>query len=130
MEEELLYRAIEMKKKSEEAEKSLEFVSEQIAELGNFSKNLELLENEKEKEMLSHLGRGVFMKTDRKEDKFFIDVGAGVFLRKTNKETREVIAKQITKFNEAKVQIIAELESYAEQFKEMMGEFEKIKNAK
>jgi prefoldin alpha subunit len=129
--QELLYKAMELRKQSEEVERNLQFVSEQIMELSNFKESLDVLGVEKEKEMLANLGRGVFVKADRKKDeKLFVDVGAGVIVRKTPEETKKVIEEQIRKFNDVRVQLSAELEGFAVQFGEMMGEVEKLRGEK
>ena len=126
--EEILYNAIDLRKRSEEIERNLQFVNEQVAELEGFEKGLEFLQNEEEKEILAPLGKGVFVKVEkRKSEKLFVDVGAGVLVRKTPEETRKVILEQMRKFKEAKIQLTTELEGFAAQFREMMEEVEKLK---
>ncbi|MBU0467093.1 MAG: prefoldin subunit alpha [Nanoarchaeota archaeon] len=126
--QELLQRAIMLRQQSEEIEKQLDFVNEQIKELEQFSGSLGVLEKEKEEEVLTNIGRGVHMKVERKEnEKLFVEVGAGVLVRKTPEEARKVIKEQVKKFQEAKLQLTAQLHIHAEQFREMMKEVEKIK---
>ena len=126
--EELLYRAVELKNKSEDVEKNLQFIGEQIAELEDFNKSVERLEKENEKEILANIGRGVFVKADRKiGEKLFVDIGGGILVRKTPKATRKIIEEQIIKFNEAKIKLTEELEYFAAQFRQMMEEVEKLK---
>ncbi|MFH1290175.1 MAG: prefoldin subunit alpha [Nanoarchaeota archaeon] len=127
--QELLQRAMMLRQQSEEVEKQLNFVNEQLGGLEQFSENLKVLEEDKEKEMLASLGKGVHMKVERKEDeKLFVEVGAGVVVRKTPKEARKVIQEQVKKFQEARVQLRAHLQEHADQFREMMKEVEKIKS--
>lgn len=117
-----------LRQQSEEIEKQLDFVNEQIKELEQFSGSLGVLEKEKEEEVLTNIGRGVHMKVERKEnEKLFVEVGAGVLVRKTPEEARKVIKEQVKKFQEAKLQLTAQLHIHAEQFREMMKEVEKIK---
>ena len=126
--QELLQKAVELKQQSEEVERQLDFVNEQIKELEQFSKNLALLETEKEKEILASLGKGVYIKAKRDEDeKFFVEVGSGVMVRKTSKEAREIIKEQIGKFQEARVQLTAQLQSHAEEFRKMLKKVERVK---
>ena len=128
MEEEMLYTAAILKQRAEELEKQLDFVKQQIFELEQFKESLKILEENKENEMLSNLGKGVFMKTKREEnEKLFVEVGAGVVVRKTPKETREVITNQLNKLNLAKIQLGAQLEEFAEEFKKMLEEVEKLR---
>ncbi len=124
----LLQRAMRLREQSEEIEKQLEFVSEQITELRQFSANLEILKESKEKEMLANIGRGVHMKVSRAdEEKLFVEVGAGIVVRKTPNETIREIEKQIGKFQEAKMHLTAQLHEHAEEFRKMLKEVEGIK---
>ncbi len=126
--EEVLQKAMMLKQQSEQVEQQLNFVLEQIDELGNFNENLEVLEKDGESEMLANLGRGVYVKADRKENEnLFVEVGAGVVVRKTPSEAREVISGQIRKFNEAKIQLVEQLESFKMEFGKMIGEIEGLK---
>jgi len=125
--QEILHRAIHLREQSEEIEKQLQFIGEQISELQQFSSNLAVLNNNKEKEMLANIGKGVHMKVSReKDEKLFVEVGAGVVVRKTPEETQEVVKKQIEKFQEAKLRLTSQLQDYAEEFRKMLKEVEEI----
>ena len=127
----ILYKAIELKRKSEETEQSLSFVNQQISELESFSEELNSLENSEERQILANIGKGVFFKAKKEEgEKLFVDVGAGILVRKTPGETKEIIDGQIKKFNDARIRLKMELESFAGQFGEMMREVEKLKKTK
>lgn len=126
--EELLQHAMILKQQSEEVEKQLQFVGDQIIELNEFSENLKNYGKDGEKEVLAPLGRGVFVKADRNVDeKLFVEVGAGVLVRKTPEEARKIIEGQVMKFQEAKTALSHQLEEFAVEFRSMIGEIEKIK---
>ncbi|MCA9485900.1 MAG: hypothetical protein KC506_03590 [Nanoarchaeota archaeon] len=126
--QEILQQAMLLRQESEEIERQLQFVNEQITDLEGFGNNLEALEKSDEKEVLSNIGRGVFMKTTRSAgEKLFVEVGAGVIVRKTPEETRKVIAEQVKKFKDAKIQLTMQLESHADQFRAMLKEVEGLK---
>jgi len=129
MSEELLMKAMQLKQQSEEIERQLNFVNEQIMELGRFSEGLKFMDEDKaEKGMLAGVGRGVYVKASRKKDeKLFVEVGVGVLVRKTPEETRAVIDGQIRKFNEARIQLKEQLEGYAAEFGKMINEIEELK---
>jgi len=127
MEQEILQRAMMLRQQSEESEKHLEFVQQQIAELDDFSQTLEEFDKNKEKEMLAPLGKGVYAKADRKDEKLFVDVGAGIMVRKTPKEARKIISEQMKKFTEAKVQLTAQLEAYRVEFTKMLESVENMR---
>ena len=125
--QEILQRAMTLKEQSEESENQLNFVMQQIRELLEFSKILEELEKNKEKEILAPLGKGVYAKADRKDEKLFVEVGVGVVVRKTPKETKKVIEDQLKKFSEARIQLTAQLEVFKEEFRYMLEQVERLK---
>ena len=126
--EELLEKAILLRQESEEIEKKLNFVNEQIKEMEQFIGKLDVLEKNDEKEFLANIGRGVYVKADRKEnEKLFVEAGAGVVIRKTPKEAKEIVSGQIKRFIEARIHVTAQLEDYAAQFKEMIEQVEKLR---
>ena len=55
---EVLQRAIMLRDESEEIEKQLQFVSEQINELQQFIEGLKTLKNDSNKEILASIGKG------------------------------------------------------------------------
>jgi len=117
--QELLQRALQLKEQSEEIERQLEFVSEQIKELTDFNSNLEVLGENEEREMLANIGRGVHMKVSQeKDEKLFVEVGAGA---------TKIVEKQIQKFQEAKLHLTSQLHEHAEEFRKMLKEVEGIK---
>jgi prefoldin alpha subunit len=124
---ELLQKAQMMQRQSEEAERGLQVIDEQINELEKFNDNLDFLDKSKEKQILANLGKGVFVKSDIKDKKLFVEVGAGIIVRKSAIETRGVIEKQIKKFKEARIQILGQLEEFRGEFGRMVEEIEKLK---
>ena len=127
MEEDIVYRAAMLQQQSEEIESRLQFVNEQIQELEQFSGDLRVLDKNDNKEILASLGKGVYAKSELKDKKLFVQVGAGVVIKKSINETIEVIGEQIKRFEEARVQLKMQLESYAQELKRMVAEVEKIK---
>ncbi len=125
--EELIQRASILQRQSEETEMNLRFINQQISELEEFKEGLQFLETHKGKEMISSLGRGIFVKSSRTEDKFFVEVGAGIVVKKSAGEIREIIEGQVKKFREAKNGLMAELESYAMEFRRMIGMLQGMK---
>ena len=123
---EILQRAVVLQQQSEEAERQLQFIKQQVSELEEFSKSLEALGKTKNEEVLVPIGKGVYSKAkvDNKED-FFVEVGAGVVLKKSAQETKEIINEQIKKFNSAKVGLSAHLESNMQAFQKMLHEVQK-----
>ena len=84
--------------------------------MGEFIKNLNFIIKSKEKDILSSLGRRVYLKAKIEDkEKLFVDIGAGVVLKKTPEETLTIVREQITRLQDVRVQIASQLESYYEE---------------
>lgn len=127
MNPELIAKAQRLESESQQAEETLKFVDDKIAELENFSRILNDFEASKDKEMLSSIGSGVYAKAELKEKELFVNVGAGILVKKTPKQAQEVVQSQIKQLAEARTQIVAQLESYTGSFMELMQEVEREK---
>jgi len=127
--QELLNKAMRLREQSEEIERQLDFISEQISDLQNFHSSLELLKQENEKEMLAHIGRRTYLKVSLLEkDKLFVEVGSGIVVRKTLEEAIKDVEKQLKKFQEAKAHLALQLKGYADEFRKLLQEVENIKS--
>lgn len=129
MDEDILMKATMLKQESEEVERGLEYVDEQISELEQFSEAVKALGDKNSEDILTPLGKGVYMKTKKEDAKLFIEVGAGVVLRKTTEETQEILSGQLKRLKAARLQLRGQLEGYATQFQELLRDVEKIKHS-
>ncbi|MDO8459716.1 MAG: prefoldin subunit alpha [Nanoarchaeota archaeon] len=120
MNEEMIARASELQQKSEEAEKNLQIINEQMSEMENFKGGLSAFKGAEGKEVLASIGRGVYIKTNIKDTNLFVEVGSGIVLKKKPEEVKNIIAEQLEKFSEAKLQLLKQLESYAKELDVMM----------
>lgn len=126
--QEILQKAMTLRFQSEEVEKQLQFVQEQIVEMNEFTKTLDSFNESEESEILAPLGKGVYMKAKKeKGEKLFVQTGAGVVVRKTPEEAKRVITGQIKKFTEVKIHLTAQLETFRHEFGLMLEEVEKLK---
>jgi|SRR3989338_6311607 len=128
MKEELLMRAQTLQNESQEVENNIKIINEHVEELTKFKENLDFLDKNDEKDILASLGRGVYAKSKIVDDKnLFVEIGAGVVIKKTPAETKKVIEEQIRKFGEARLQLEAQLEFYANEFRKMVKKLNEIK---
>jgi len=131
MDQEILQKAMMLRGQSEEIEKQIGFVSEQVQEMEIFLEGLNELAGSDKEEILANLGRGVYVKANRlKEEKLFVEVGAGIMVRKTPAEAKGVVEGQLKKFKEAEVQLKGQLEQYADEFREMLGKVQEMREEK
>ena len=125
MEQERIIQAARTEQIARQLEYNLQLIDAEIAELEDFKNNLNFLAESKEKEMLSSLGKRVFIKTKIEDkDKLFIEVGAGVVVRKSPKDALKIVEKQISRLKEAGLQIASQLNRYRGQLDEFLREIE------
>jgi len=122
--QETIMKATFLKNYTEELEKQLEIVIKQLSELKDFGSGLQSFSESKEKQMLSSLGKGVYAKTNLEDKKLFVEVGAGVLVRKTPEEIQKVIEEQIGRLSEARLNLMAQLESYNNELVSLIKEVE------
>lgn len=116
----LLMKASQLHQQSEEFDNQMSFINQQILELNEFAKTLNALLASEEKEMLSSVGKGVYLKTSLISKELFVEVGSGVVVKKTPQQTLEVIKQQIEKFNEMKSQIQSQNELILRELRDAM----------
>lgn len=126
-EQESMLRASLLERQSQEIAEKISYLSQQIEELGEFSKNIGMFakSSQKGKEAFSSLGRGVYVKSALTDDKLFVNVGSGVIVKKTPEETKKIIDEQLSSFHEAKLRLTAQLEIYNQLLSQAVSEFQK-----
>ena len=126
MDQEKIAYITNVENQARQFEENLQLIDNQINELGEFIKNLNFIIKSKEKDMLSSLGRRVYLKAKIEDkEKLFVDIGAGVVLKKTPEETLTIVREQITRLQDVRVQIASQLESY---YKELENFIRNVKN--
>ena len=125
MDENLLLQASEIEKRIQELTNNLEFIDSQILELEQFQENLNSLKQWNGKEMLSTLGKGVYLKTAMLEKELFVEVGAGIVVKKTPEETQKVVENQIKRIKEARISVLFDLDSLQKEFNNLLVEINK-----
>src|SRR3990172_6671535 len=110
--QELMFKASLLERHLQDFAEKIEYVSQQVAELEDFDKNLKFLKDVKGKEIFSSIGRGVYSKSSCTDNSLFVNVGSGVIVKKTPEETSEIIKSQIKNFHEAKNTLMTQLEVY------------------
>tara|TARA_Y100000310_G_C20687731_1_gene820203 strand:+ start:2766 stop:3161 length:396 start_codon:yes stop_codon:yes gene_type:complete len=111
MDQSVIFHASQLQQQVQQLEESLKIIEQQTAELEQFSDNISFLEKSEEKELISSLGKGMFVKTELKDKDIFVDVGSGILVKKSATQSREIIESQLKKFKEARLHIMSQLES-------------------
>jgi prefoldin alpha subunit len=125
--QELMMELYRSQEQSKEIEEKMKIVEQQLTELQQFSNSLEELNENKSKEMLASLGKGVYIKSKVQEGKLFVDVGSGILLRKSITEAKEVVKDQVKKLGEMKIQLVSEGEALHDGIRKLVADAEKAK---
>ena len=124
MNQELLMHASVLERQTQEIEQNLEYLESSLSDLRGLKEGLSYLAESKEKEVLSPIGGGMFMKSFLSDSKVFVQVGAGVVITKTMKEAEKTIEEQMKKLMEARIQLTAKKEQIFERLYSMIKEIE------
>mgnify|MGYP001592947356 CR=1 FL=1 len=122
MNEETILKAAAIEREARQLEENLQLIEGQIVELDTFKESIKVVIESKDKEMLSLLGKRVYMKTKIEDkEKLFIEVGAGVVVKKTPEDILKIVKEQSGRLQEAKIQILLKLEEYQGQLEEFLN---------
>ncbi len=108
--EEIILKLQMLEQQGEERRQQIEELEKQKADMAGLKDSLKALEEKKSGEILSNLGRGIFIKTRVEDEKVFVNVGSKTLVRKSFQETREIIDKQLTEIERVKVELIRNIE--------------------
>ncbi len=120
MEQENLIKLSLMEQKTKEIEERISLIEQNINELQNISLSLDKFEEHKEKEILSQIGRGIFVKSELKNKELIVDVGSKILVKKTSDDVREIINEQIRKLTQARIENFSTLEMLSSEMQEII----------
>lgn len=126
--QEYLLKLSMIEQEANRLEQQMQIMDQQIQEMQAIKASLENIEARKgEGELLSNLGKGIFIKTEIKDKDLFINVGKNVIVKKTPKETINVLDDQVKKLIAGKEEIISKIEELRGEMQALIGEAEKAK---
>lgn len=103
----------------------IEAVENGINDLGALNFGLDELKGSVGKEMLSPLGRGIFVKGEIKSEDLIVDIGGKNFVKKNILETKQIIEDQIKKLIAIKNELNDNLEKIGEEMTKTMEDLQK-----
>jgi prefoldin alpha subunit len=106
-------------------QQQLQAVERAISEIGQLSIDLDGLQGNIDKEILSPIGRGVFVKTKLISEDLIVDVGGRNFVKKNVPETKKIIEEQIEKLNASKEELNQALEELNQEITQVFMEHQK-----
>jgi len=125
MNQELLLQASLLEKESQQIQENLELIDREVLELEQLTANLKNLAETKQKEILSGIGKGLYLKTNLLEKDLFVQVGSGIVVKKTPEETSKILESQIKSLIEARIQIISQLNINNKKLTEIITEIQR-----
>ena len=126
MQQEYLIKIQMIQQEAQQLEQKMQMIDEQIIDMQSIKTSLaDLKDKKKGDEMLSNLGKGIFVKTKLDDDKLFVNVGKEVMVKKTVAETEKVMEEQISKLMIGKQEIMARIEHLQEEMMKMVQEVQK-----
>ncbi|MDP3992243.1 MAG: prefoldin subunit alpha [Nanoarchaeota archaeon] len=122
--QELIFKLGMFEQQIHQLQEQIDAVERGINDLGSLGFGLDELKGSIGKEILSPLGRGVFVKTTLASEDLTVDIGGKNFVRKGISETKEIIEEQIKKLIAVKSELNDSLEKIGEDMKKALEEFQ------
>jgi len=110
MKENYIMKLTLLEQKSQKLEEELKGIGQQINELALLKEDIKKIKESKEDEMLSGLGKGIFIKTKMLEREFVVNVGSNILLKKSPAQVLELIEEQVKQLSEMKTKVVDEIE--------------------
>lgn len=127
--QDLIFTISELENNLNAQKQSLNFVDEQINDLGNLEAKILAVDINKEGPLLSSLGNGVFAEFDLRSKNLFVQVGSGIVIRKTPKDTLKTVREQLERLRTVRQQLLSSIDVLNSQLYSIIGEIENSRSA-
>lgn len=107
--QELLFKLSMLEQRMRQLHEQLHAVESAVVEMSSLKVGLD--EISEGKEILSSMGRGIFVKSKVLSESLTVDVGSKNFVKKSIPETKEMIGGQVKKLEDAKKEILDNLDA-------------------
>ena len=114
---------------AEKIEQQVQMIDQQNMELMAVRESIAAMKENKNKEILANLGKGIFVKADIKDENLFVNVGKDVLVKKTADETLKIIDEQLAKLTAGKEQFIGRISELQEEMQALLMEAQKHQRA-
>ena len=109
---------------AENLEQHMQAIDQQLSELNAVRQSIEAIKEGKQTEMLSNLGKGIFVKTEIKGKELFVNIGKEVIIKKTPEETIKIIQEQSEKLLTGKEEITSRIEQLQVEMRRLLSEMQ------
>lgn len=124
--QEYLLRLSMIEQEARMLEEKFGIIEQQIAEMGAIKASLLELDEKKEgDEVLTNLGKGIFLKTSIKSKDLFLNVGKGAIVKKTIGETVGILNEQVEKLTAGRAEVAGKIEEMQAEMNGLVEEAQK-----
>jgi prefoldin alpha subunit len=123
--QEILFKLSMFEQQIQNIQQQLQAVEKAILDMNTLNLDLEELKGAEGKEILSSIGKGIFVKTKLISEELIVDIGGRHFVKKSIPNTQKIIKEQIEKLKEARKELNKALEEINKQMTEVMLEYQK-----
>jgi prefoldin alpha subunit len=109
-EQEIFFKLSMFEQQMNQLQEQMNAVEEGISELATLNLGLDEIKGSKGKEILSPIGRGIFVKTTIASEDLTVDIGSKNFVKKNIPETKKIIGEQLKKLEDVKKDLQKNLE--------------------
>lgn len=134
--QEIFFKLNQHEQNMKHLQEQLQAVERGIFDLTSLDKGLDEIketandDSNKEKEILSHLGRGIFVKTKLVSDELIVDVGNRNFVKKEIPETKKMIKEQLKKLEKVHEELEKNIEETDKNLTNLLIEAQKTENSR
>ncbi|MFA7707802.1 MAG: prefoldin subunit alpha [Candidatus Pacearchaeota archaeon] len=123
MEQQQIIQMQALEQEADALNQQLQMIEQNLSEIQELKVGLEEIEKKENKEILTNLGKRIYLPVEIKDKNLFVEVGKGNFVKKTIPETKELIEEQIKKLIIGKEDVVRNLDDLQEQANNLMQGF-------
>lgn len=112
-----------MQQEAQELNQQLELIEQNISEMQELKTSLDEIEKADNNEILTNIGKKIYLPVEIKDKNLFVEVGKGNFVKKSVPETKEVVDNQIKKLIIGKEDITKRLKDLQKEVNNLMMQF-------
>ncbi len=124
--QELLMKINLLQQQAEQFQQQLQAIEQNILELTTLNIDLDEIKGAKGKEILSPIGRGIFVKSKLDSENLNVDIGEGIFAKRNVDETKEIVKYQIKKLEGLRENLDEGLLKIEDESQKIMVEVQKL----
>ena len=121
MEQQQLIQLQMIEQEANQLEQQMQLIEQHLAEMQQLKMGLDELSESKEKEILAHIGKGIYIPAEIKSKELTVEIGNKNFVKKSIGETKEIVVGEIEKLDSAKQEIMERIEGLQGQMSRLMG---------